>query len=598
MPESSWRPPAKPILPERVLALDMETRDPYLKTRGPGFKYGEGSPVGAAVANSQGAQYFPFGHLGSDNLDYNVVRRIIKDLVEAADEVLMANATYDLGWLDKMDIQVRGTVRDVQVAEALLDEERDAYTLDSLSLAYLNRSKNEEALREAASAYGVDPKGELWKLPARFVGKYAEIDALNTYDIYEAQKPLLREEGLWDLWEIESKITKICYKMTKKGVPVDLDRAEQMNERLLREEEALLKRFSFDIWSGQQIGSWMEKKLGISVPRTEKGNFSVTKDWLKNSTHEELRKLNDLRGRQRLRKVFIEDGILNGHYNGYVHASFVQVAHDDGGTRSGRFACKGPNLQQVPKRSELGKIIRTLYIAEPEALWAKADYSSQEPRLQVHYALILGLDKAEEARDAFIQNVKLYTFLERLTGLSYDVCKMLVLGLGYGMGIAKLADTLGVSESEARDLRDKFNQKAPFISQLFERTMSKASSSGFIRTILGRKARFPWYTVSRDETPVRGLKAARKRFKTSRLERAFVSKALNRLIQGSAADQTKYAMVLCDEAGIDMRLPVHDEINSMVPDEKTARLQCEIMENAVKLRLPSVADLDLGKTWC
>ena len=597
-PESSWRPPGQILKPARVLALDIESRDEKLKTRGPGFKYGEGVAVGIAIATEEGAQYLPFAHLGGDNLDKTVVLRAVQELLNAAEEVIMANATYDLGWLDHLGLKVRGIVRCVQVAEALLDEDRRSYSLDSLSLAYLKRKKNEDALKEAAAAFGLDPKKDMWRLPARYVGTYAEFDALNTLEIYEAQKPLLKDDGLWKLWNLECKITKICAKMTKRGVPVDLEAAEKLNEQLARKEQELLRKFSFDIWSSQQIGSWIEEKLGITVPRTEKENYSVDKNWLAVQDHDDLKKLNELRGLQRLRKVFIEDGILNGHYKGRIHASFLQVARDEGGTRSGRFACNRPNLQQVPKRSDLGKMIRKLYIAEPGALWAKADYSSQEPRLQVHYALQLGLPGAEQIRESFIEGVKLYTFLEQSTGLSYDICKSLVLGIGYGMGLAKLADILGVSVEEAKKIRDQFNEKAPFISMLFDRCMAKAQQRGFIRTILNRKARFNWWTTGRDQEPVKGFTKAAKMFGTNRLERAFVSKALNRLIQGGAADQTKLAMALCDEAGIDLRLPVHDELNSMVATEEEARLQCEIMEHAIELRLPSVADLDLGKTWC
>jgi len=604
-PEASWRPPGSPLRSSHILGLDTETRDPNLKTLGPGYTRKDGYVVGISVANEHGAQYLPFKHLGGDNLDEAVVVGIVRRLIADADEVIMANATYDLGWLETLGIKVHCPVRDVQVAEALLDEERQSYSLDTLSMHYLKRGKQEDALAEAAKHFKVDPKGEMWKLPARYVGTYAEYDAINTLEIYKAQKPLLVEDNLFELFELESKITKICVKMSIKGVPVDLKAAEKLNTSLLKEEEALLKRFSFDIWSGQQIGSWVADFLKLSVPRTEKGNFSVTKDWLANSGHCELQKLNELRGLQRLRKVFIEDGILKTGSCGKIFPDFVQVARDDGGTRSGRFSCKNPNLQQVPKRSALGKQIRKLYIAEPGAFWAKADYSSQEPRLQVHYALRMGLPGAEEARDAFIQGIKLYTFLERLTGLDYDTCKMLMLGLGYGMGLKKLAETLGVDPEEARATKDKFNEKAPFISMLFDRCMAKATQKGSIRTLLNRKARFDFWkpvgyrTFDSDQpVSVKGWSKAAAIYNTRNLEREFTSKALNRLIQGSAADQTKLAMVLCDEAGLDLRLPVHDELNAMVESEKEAKLMCEIMENAIELKLPSVADLDLGTTWC
>jgi DNA polymerase I-like protein with 3'-5' exonuclease and polymerase domains len=597
-PDSTWRPPATVISPCKTIAVDMETRDPQLTTKGPGFKYGEGRAIGIAFASEEGPMYLPFGHLGGDNLDEKLCLRIAQNLIDCADEIYMANATYDLGWMDAWGLRIpKARIRDVQVAEALLDEEKLTYSLDSLSLAYLKRSKDEEALREAANAYGVNPKKDLWKLPARYVGRYAEIDALNTLEVGLAQKPALYEQDLWSLWDLECDITKICYKMTKKGVPVDLDRADELNNDLIKREKELKSKFTFDIWSGPQIGQWMEGR-GLQVPKTDKGNYSVTRSFLENSKNPELLHLAELRNLNRLRKVFIEDGILNGHYRGYVHASFKQTASDEGGTRSGRFSCTQPNLQQVPKRSEIGKLIRTLYVAEPGSLWAKADYSSQEPRFQVHYALLLGLPGALEAKEAFVQGIKLYTFLEKLTGLPYDTCKMLVLGIGYGMGVEKMAETLSMSTTRCTQVRNQFKEKAPFIPMLFERCMSKAEKKGFIKTILGRRARFNWWVPGRDAKPVKGYNKAVALHETKNLQRAFLSKAMNRLIQGSAADQTKKAMVDCDNAGIDLRLPVHDELNSMVSSEKEAKTQCVIMENTIQLKIPSVADLDLGKGWC
>ena len=595
---SNWTPPRSNITPARRISIDLETCDKKLKTHGPGFKYGEGKVVGIAVSNGREDAYFPFDHLAGGNISRDRAVGWTKDLIAYADEIVMANATYDIGWLWEIGVDVSNKrIFDVQVAEALLDEKMYSYSLNALAKKHLGLEKDESELRKAAQSFEVDPKGDMWKLHSSYVGKYAEADARLTLQVYAAQEPKLHEERLWDLWQIESKITSISAKMTRKGVPVDLEAADELNSRLQKQETELRKQFPFDIWSTDQVGQWIEKQ-GIAVPRTEKGNLSVTKHFLEQETDPRLHNLKALRDLNRLRKVFIEDGILNGHYRGRVHASFRQTAREDGGTTSGRFACNNPNLQQVPKRSDLGKLIRKLYIAEEGSLWAKADYSSQEPRLQVHYSLLLGFGGAAEARQAFIDGIKLYTFLEKLTGLPYDTCKMLVLGIGYGMGKEKMADTLGIGASECETIRDQFKSKAPFIPELFKYAVHVAESRGFIRTLLGRKARFDFWTPGRDDIPVKTLEAAKQRYPNQILNRADCFKAMNRLIQGSAADQTKLAMVLCDEAGIDLRLPVHDELNSMVDNEPQARLMCEIMENATRLELPSVADLDLGPSWC
>lgn len=597
-----WRPPV--ILPqfEDIVAIDLETYDPYLKQTGPSYKRGAGKVTGVAIADSHQQVYLPFDHLNGDNLDKNLVVSFVKGIVRNSKEILFANAAYDLGWLESLGIGVSCPVRDVQVAEALIDEEQFSYSLNNLSKKYLNKTKFEDKLNEAAKAYGYSPKGDMWKLPARYVGEYAEIDARNTWDVYQHQIPILKEQNLWNIWELECKLTPILLQMTLKGVPVDIDRADQLNTKLLKQETKLKEKFgTLDIWSPNQLGEYITK-LGLVVPKTEKGNYSVSKSFLEHCEHETVKQIYETRCINRLRKVFIEDIILKGSYKGRIHADFRQTASDQGGTRSGRLSSSNPNLQQVPKRSEIGKAIRTLYIAEPDTLWCKADYSSQEPRLQVHYALLgqfgKPLPKAEQARDAFASGEKLYTFFEKTTGLPYDTCKMLCLGISYGMGNKKMAETLGISEEMCSSTMRKFNDEAPFLKILFDSVMNKASQQGYIKTILGRRARFDFWVSDFGDKPIKNKRIAQARFKNNRVFRAFTSKGLNRLIQGSAADQAKKAMVDAHDAGFDLRLPVHDEINAMVKNKQESLDLKLIMENAIPLKVPVVADIDLGATWC
>lgn len=597
-----WRPPV--IFPqfEDIVAIDLETYDPYLKQTGPSYKRNAGKVTGIAIADKHQQVYLPIDHLNGDNLDKNIVVSFVKNVVKNSREILFANAAYDLGWLEALGIRVSCPVRDIQIAEALIDEEQFSYSLNNLSKKYLNRTKFEDKLNEAAKAYGYNPKSDMWKLPARYVGEYAEIDARNTWDVYQHQIPILREQGLWDVWELECKLTPVLVHMTIKGVPVDIDRADKLNTELLTKEKKLKESFgSLDIWSPNQLGEYITS-LGLVVPKTDKGNFSVSKSFLEHCDHPTVKEIYEVRCINRLRKVFIEDIILKGSYKGRIHADFKQTASERGGTRSGRLSSSNPNLQQVPKRSEIGKAIRTLYIAEPDTLWCKADYSSQEPRLQVHYALLgqfgKPLPKAEEARDAFASGEKLYTFFEKATGLPYDTCKMLCLGISYGMGNKKMAETLGISEEMCSSTMSKFNDKAPFLKILFDSVMNKASQQGYIKTILGRRAHFDFWVSDFGDKPIKNKRIAQARFKNNRVFRAFTSKGLNRLIQGSAADQAKKAMVDAHDAGFDLRLPVHDEINAMVKNKQESLDLKLIMENAIPLKVPVVADIDLGATWC
>lgn len=601
-PQSKWRPPA--VLPEldSVISIDLETHDPNIKKSGPGYKRRDGKVVGVAIADKHHQLYLPFDHFGGDNLDKQTILSYVKYAINKADEIIMANATYDLGWLETLSLSVSCPVRDIQVAEALIDEEKFSYSLDSIAKKYLKKGKKEDGLQNAADTYGINAKSDMWKLPARHVGKYAEADARLTYDAYQHQIPILREQGLWTVWELECELIPVLVYMSRMGVPVNLDAAEQLNNDLKIKESALLNEFkNLDIWSPQQLGKYCES-LGLVVPRTEKGNYSVAKDFLMHCEHPQVKKIQEARSINRLRKVFIEDIILNQNHNGRIHADFRQTASDEGGTRSGRLSSSNPNMQQVPKRSDIGKAIRQLYIAEQDSLWCKADYSSQEPRLQVHYALLGQFGKplpgAEQALDAFTRGEKLYTFFEKTTGLPYDTCKMLCLGISYGMGMSKMAKTLGISDEFCKTTMRKFNKEAPFLKILFDNVMNKASTKGYIKTILGRRARFDFWTNDFNNTPVKTYGYAKSKYPDGQLFRAFCSKALNRLIQGSAADQAKVAMVHAYKAGMDLRLPVHDEINAMVSDEQESNKLKEIMEQAIPLKVPVVADIDLGGTWC
>ena len=188
--------------------------------------------VGVAIADKHHQIYLPFDHFGGDNLDKQTVLSYVKYAINKADEIIMANATYDLGWLETLSLSVSCPVRDIQVAEALIDEEKFSYSLDSISKKYLKKGKKEDGLQNAADTYGINAKSDMWKLPARHVGKYAEADARLTYDAYQHQIPILKEQGLWKVWELECELIPVLVYMSRMGVPVDLDAAEQLNTQL------------------------------------------------------------------------------------------------------------------------------------------------------------------------------------------------------------------------------------------------------------------------------------------------------------------------------------------------------------------------------
>jgi DNA polymerase I-like protein with 3'-5' exonuclease and polymerase domains len=285
-PESSWKPPAEPpnLSSVRRLGVDTETRDPGLTTFGPGFLHGKANLVGVSLGTEDAKWYFPVAH-PEDNCQWDV-KAWLTDLLSADREYVGANLSYDVEALDHFGVRLGGKWLDVQIAEPLLDEERvGGYSLDSLSESYLGARKNEQALIDAAVSYGYDPKGDLWKLPARFVGAYAEDDAQLAIRILEKQLPLLEEQGLSPVFDLETRLLPIVWQMRKRGVRIDVAGAEALGRQWAARHEELLKLIhansgmKVDIWSGRHLQQVCQSR-GLTHPLTEKGNPSFSNDWL------------------------------------------------------------------------------------------------------------------------------------------------------------------------------------------------------------------------------------------------------------------------------------------------------------------------------
>lgn len=546
----------------------------------------------------------PIGHYHGDNLDRDLVINWLKDLVKKDREYVFHNAPYDLGWLRTLGVIPNGTIRDTQVIDSLLLEERPySFSLNSLSEHYLKRPKDEELLRTVAREWGIDPKKEMWKLPAKYVGPYAEVDTLNTLEVYQKQIPLIQHQELTTVFELESAVTPIMVEMNWNGIKVDVEAAIRLNEEWLKTEADLRKSLkNVDIWSNQQVAKLLDNE-GIPYPETNKGNPSIKQEYLEHygKTYPLLGRLLHARQLNRLRNSYVYENIIEGNIKGRVHPNFLQVAVEDGGTRTGRFASKNPNIQQIPKRSKLvdAKRIRNLYTADDGHLWAKLDYSSQEPRMQIHYGIKQNYKSAYEAKEVVESGKKIYTYIEEACpGVSYDQAKEIVLGRSYGMGKAKMAERLGLSEDECGEILEQFDTYVPYIGELARKASEQAARVGYVRTILGRRRRFNFWQAAGDfeSRAIYGKDSAIREY--GEVERAYTNKAFNAVIQGSSSDQTKLSLVNAHKAGLIVVSTVHDEINFMVKSPEEAQKAKEIMENSLKLEIKTEADLDLGKTWC
>lgn len=270
-----------------------------------------------------------------------------------------------------------------------------------------------------------------------------------------------------------------------------------------------------------------------------------------------------------------------------------------------------PNLQQIPSRDPiLGPMIRSLFLPNEGEQWASIDFSQQEPRLAVHYAETYGksintaLTGVAELVKAFNidPDTDFHTMVAEMTGLPRKQAKSIGLGILYGMGANKLADQMEVSPDQAKDILKQFNTTLPFLKQLntgVQNRLNDPRSSGSIRSILGRKCRFnTWEPASFGMNKAMPYEEAVAAYgPTTRLQRAMTYKALNRLIQASAADMTKKAMLDCAKAGHTPLVQIHDELAFSVQTVDEARTLSKIMSDAVPLCVPNKCDIDIGPSW-
>jgi DNA polymerase I-like protein with 3'-5' exonuclease and polymerase domains len=607
---SEWLPPASfPNLSEaKEIAIDLETCDPNMESLGPGWPRGDGYIVGYAIAVDGWAGYFPVAHGGGGNLDKRIVERWIRDVLATPADKIMHNAAYDLGWLRATGFEVNGTIYDTMLAAPLIDENRFAYSLNSLGFDYLKEIKSEQGLKESASDFGVHPKKELWKLPAMHVGDYAEQDAALTLKLWHHFKALLAKDEVESIFQLETEVLPVLVNITLKGINFDRSKCERHMREMRTKENEILKYLrdqagmQVDIWAAQSIAAAFDR-LAIQYPKTAAGAPSFTKSFLDTHEHPMAKMILEARELNKTHGTFLEPYLKHSAKDGRIHTHFNQMRNEEGGTVTGRLSASNPNLQQVPARHEIiGPMVRGLFLPEDGDIWAANDFSSQEPRLLVHYATLLGLPGAEKMAQAYRDNpdTDFHQMVADMAGIKRKAAKTIGLGLMYGMGKAKLAQQLDLPVDEASDLIGTFHSKVPFLKGTVDAVMKRIehpASGGSIRTLLGRKCRFPlWEPVEWGVNKALPREQAVIEYGI-RIKRAGTYKGLNRLIQGSAADQTKAGMVALHKAGFNLLLQVHDEIALSVRNKEEAREAANLMATAVNLEVPSRVDVETGPNW-
>jgi len=605
-PQVEWLPPTEfPDLSKYdEIAIDLETKDPDLKNMGSGSVTGRGKIVGIAVAVRDWSGYYPIAHEGGGNMDFRMVLNWFQDVLNTEAKKIFHNAMYDVCFIRAAGLKIQGSVVDTMIAGSLVDENRFRYDLGSMGRDYVGRGKNEAVLAETAKEWGIDPKSEMYKLPAMYVGEYAEADAKLTLELWQEMKKEIISQDIEDIFKLETELFPCLVDMRFLGVRVDTEAAYELKNKLLAEEKECLqivkKETSVDtqIWAARSIAQVFEK-LRLPFDRTEKTNSpSFTKNFLQNHPHPIVQKIARAREINKAHTTFI-DTIIKHEHKGRIYAEINQLRSDNGGTVTGRFSYANPNLQQIPARNkELGPMIRSLFIPEQNCKWGVFDYSQQEPRLVVHYAALQNMYSVGDVLDAYNEgDADFHKIVADMADIPREQAKTINLGLFYGMGKNKLQAELGVNKEKAEELFRQYHSRVPFVKQLMDSVMARAQDRGRVRTLLGRLCRFHLWEPNQFGIHKALSHEAALAEHGPGIKRAYTYKALNRLIQGSAADMTKKAMVDLHKEGITPHIQVHDELDISVESEAHADKIKKIMEGAVTLEVPNKVDYESGTNW-
>lgn len=632
IPQTGWKAPTSfPRLSDaKVLSVDVETYDPDLTDgKGPGWSRGRGHIVGVSIgADSDGRWYFPVRHEvePETNLEPERVFPWLKYVLNNHNQPKVgANLLYDIGWLGEEGVDVKGDLYDVQFAEALLTETGDV-NLDALGDKYLGESKTSNLLyRWCSDYYGGNPTGKqranIYRAPPSLVGPYAEGDVDLPLKIIAQQWQALSSQNLIDLFERENQLIPLLIAMRREGVLIDIDKAERVSREIagevtkLKDKLTNLVGHSIDINSGQSIAVAFDEK-GYKYKKTKKGNPSFKKELMKLYDNPVSKAIIEIKELEKVKNVFIDSYLLDSNVNGRIHCQFHPLRGEGYGTRSGRFSSSNPNLQNIPIRDEKwGPLLRGLFIPELEHdTWLKFDASQIEYRFLAHFAVG---DGADEVRAAYNENphTDYHAFTQELiktqTGieLKRKPTKNINFGFIYGMGKKSLTRRLGLTRSKGESLFNSYHRAVPFAKATMDYFSQQAINLGYVSTIANRRSRFDLYEPidywadPEHRPPALPLEKAIEVYGPG-IQRAFSHKALNRVLQGSAAELMKETMLQCYESGVFEetglpKLTVHDELDFSDNgcDRKYYDKVVEIFENAIKISVPVIVDREAGKDW-
>ena len=635
-----------------TVAIDIETYDPNLKSKGSGAIRNDGFICGIAVATDNDLAYFPLRHSDTD-IDYqriNKIWQVLNDKIFQNENItkVFHNAMYDVCWIRAVTgMMIKGRIVDTMIAASVIDENRFKYSLDALSKDYLNEEKYKYDLQQKTLEWSggtvKDPMTNMHKLPASIVKEYAKQDVNLTYKLWSLFNKKIDEvlytkddgeqKTCRQIFELETKLFLCLVDMKFKGVKIDGSKAILFGRHLKKRRDQIIKAIEsittikVDIWAAASIKKLLDHLCIKDYKVTPKSKMpQLPKDYLRKHNNKCLRMIAKAREYDKAVNTFI-DGLLEYVHEGRIHADINQIRSDTGGTVTGRFSMSNPNLQQIPAKGYIGGKMRELFIPEEGCKWGSFDYSQQEPRIVVHYAIKLGLAGTESLKDEFDRDdADFHQIVADMANISRKQAKTINLGLFYGMGKIKLQRELGLDQRQAKELFNEYHGRVPFVRQLSQELIAFAKENKLLFTLHDRFCRFDrWETTNKEwnpetnrfnEVPLYTEPQAREAFKAEMLDKykenkidpnymdyferyytpAFTYKALNRLIQGSAADMTKKAMVDLHAKGIIPHIQIHDELCFSITDHEPELIK-NVMEQTIPLEVKNKVDFESGPNW-
>lgn len=619
VPETGWEPPARlPDLRGKIkrMALDTEGRDDGLTSnRGSSWPVRGGFICGVSAAWREGGEikrfYAPTRHPSSQCFDVDVVRRWIADHAAAGIQLVFQHGTHDMGWLTTswdMDLS-NASVTDTQAMATLVDENLFSYSLDRLCAWRKVKGKDEEDLK---AALGKGGKANIWQLTAKQVGPYAEQDAVSTLELAESLDGEIEKQGLGVALQLENDLMPLVQEMRRRGIAVDPAKTQYRREWVLKERDRLLSRLARKLGRSnltiEECRSPIKlarifEDARVEVPyRTAKTNQpSFQAVWMRKHPHWLPRFISRAEQLTDMADKFLKNFILDYEDRGRIYASINQFRSDEGGTRSHRFSYSNPPLQQAPHRNERwARAFRGVFLPEAGESWLSTDYSQQEYRLIVHYAATMNMAKAAAAADQYAKypDTDFHAMVAQWTGLARKPAKDTNFAKAYGAGIARFAEMIGSSEERAKEIMDQYDKEMPFVSQLNRYCANLAQDRGWIKLLDGARSHFDsWEPREGFQGSMPSYGAAKGKWPHAQLRRAYTHKAMNRLIQGSAARQTKMWMRACWREGFVPLLQLHDELCFSISSPEQAKRIAQIGVDVVPLRVPMKIDTAIGANW-